>query len=254
MAIDLSTLKAKKTPKPPRLLVHGGEGIGKSTFFSKAPNPLFFQTEDGLDELTVAKYPEDGPAQSLDQLLELTYLLHNEEHDFDAFIIDSADWLETIVNEAVCKDHNVDSIEDFGYGKGYVLAAATFKDVLNRLNRLRIAKSMVIGFTAHSQVKRYDDPTMDPYDRYLLKMHQRSASLLKEWCDLIGFASQRTMLKSTDVGFNKKVKRGVTTGERLLHVEEQPAFEAKNRYGLTGALPLEWGAVIAAITHSLTED
>ena len=35
----------------------------------------------------------------------------------------------------------------------------------------------------------------------------------------------------SDSGFNNTKNRGVTTGERLLHLVENPAYMAKNRYG-----------------------
>ena len=47
----MSRVQRGRTPKPPRLLVYGTEGIGKSTFAAQAPHPIFVQTEDGLDEI-----------------------------------------------------------------------------------------------------------------------------------------------------------------------------------------------------------
>ena len=32
---------------PPRILIHGAEGVGKTTIASKFPTPIFLQTEDG---------------------------------------------------------------------------------------------------------------------------------------------------------------------------------------------------------------
>lgn len=252
MAIDLSTIKASKTPQPPRILTYGGPGIGKSTFFSKAPNPLFIQTEDGLDELEVAKLPYGGPATSYAQVLDVITALYQQEHSFKTVVVDSADWLEHLTWKHVSEEHGKKNVEDFGYGKGYVFAADAFRVLLDGLNALRLKKGMVIGLTAHSQVKRFDDPATEPYDRYLLKMHQRTSSLLAEWCDVIGFASQRTIVHSEDVGFEKKAKRGITTGERLLWTQERPAFVAKNRYSLPESIPLQWAALSDCISQSLT--
>ncbi|MBO5680941.1 MAG: AAA family ATPase, partial [Lentisphaeria bacterium] len=44
----LETIQSGKESKPPRLMIYGQEGIGKSTFAAAAPNPIFIQTEDGL--------------------------------------------------------------------------------------------------------------------------------------------------------------------------------------------------------------
>jgi hypothetical protein len=254
MAIDLSTIKATKTPKPPRIGLTGLEGIGKSSFFAKAPNPIFIQTEDGLDELSVAKLPENRQCESYSEVIEFVSALYTQEHEFKTCVIDSADWLEFLIFKQVCEENGKDNIEDFGYGKGYVYAADLFRKVLDGLNALRLHKGMVIGVTAHSQVKRFDDPATEPYDRYILKMHQRLSSLLVEWCDIVGFASQRTIVKEEDVGFEKKARRGIGVGERLLWTQERPAFVAKNRYSLPESLPLEWSALSDCISRSLTSD
>ena len=96
--------------------------------------------------------------------------LYQQDHKFKTIVIDSADWLEQLTWRHVSKEHNEENIESFGYGKGYVHAADAFRAILDGLNALRIKKGMVIGLTAHSQVKRFDDPSTEPYDRYLLKM------------------------------------------------------------------------------------
>jgi len=250
MAIDLKSLKPSINHRPPRILVYGGEGIGKSTFFSKAPSPLFIQTEDGTNELNVARYPENGPATSYQQVLDVIADLYQQDHDFKTVVIDSADWLEALVQKHVCQEHQKQNIEEFGYGKGYVFAADAFRELLTGLTALRDKKGMIVGMTAHAMVKRYDDPMAESYDRYQLKMHQKSESLLKEWSDLIGFAALRTMVHSEDVGFNKKAKRAISTGERLLYTQERPAFVAKNRHNLPESLPLEWGALTDCIARS----
>jgi hypothetical protein len=38
------------------------------------------------------------------------------------------------------------------------------------------------------------------------------------------------IIRKSDSGFNNQKNRGVTTGERLLHFVENPAYAAKNRY------------------------
>ena len=38
-------------------MLYGTHGIGKSTFASCAPKPIFLQTEDGLGEIDCDKFP-----------------------------------------------------------------------------------------------------------------------------------------------------------------------------------------------------
>jgi hypothetical protein len=71
---------------------------------------------------------------------------------------------------------------------------------------------------------------------------------VQEWCDVVGFANYKTIVKSSDVGFNNKVSRGISTGERLLYTSEKPAYLAKNRYSLPDSLPLDWSALADAMT------
>ena len=59
------------------------------------------------------------------------------------------------------------------------------------------------------------------------------------------------VVRESDVGFNKKVTRGFGTGERLLHVTESPAFDAKNRYALPSPLPLTYAALREALKTSI---
>ena len=76
---------------PPRLIVYGTEGIGKSTFASEAPAPIFVQTEDGLAEIECDKFPL---ATTFEEVQAALSELYSEQHDFQTVVIDSFDWLE----------------------------------------------------------------------------------------------------------------------------------------------------------------
>jgi len=71
---------------------------------------------------------------------------------------------------------------------------------------------------------------------------------VQEWADCVFFANYKTVVKSSEVGFNQKVTRGITTGERLMYTSERPAYLAKNRYSLPDALPLDFQAFMTAIS------
>ena len=47
MAISLQSLRRSGVPQPPRLLVYGVAGVGKTRLAASAPAPVFLQTEDG---------------------------------------------------------------------------------------------------------------------------------------------------------------------------------------------------------------
>jgi len=70
---------------PPRLLIYGTEGIGKSTTAAQTPNPIFIQTEDGFDQIDCASFPVATTFAEVKK--SLTALIHGE-HDFESVIID----------------------------------------------------------------------------------------------------------------------------------------------------------------------
>ena len=64
---SLSRVQRGRTPKPPRLLLYGVEGVGKSTFGSQAPKPIFVQTVAPRDPGRFAlldEYLKDHPCPS----------------------------------------------------------------------------------------------------------------------------------------------------------------------------------------------
>ena len=128
------------------------------------------------------------------------------------------------------------------------MAALEFwRAFLDGLNALRDERGMAVILIAHSEIRRFDSPETEPYDRYQPKLHARASALLREHVDAVLFANYRVSTVRAEVGFNKKVARAVGNGDRLLHTAERPAFLAKNRFGLQEQLPLDWAALAAGI-------
>lgn len=108
---------------------------------------------------------------------------------------------------------------------------------------------MAVLLLAHHAIKRFDAPETEPYDRYQIKLHTLASALVQEWADVIGFAHYPVMTTKSEVGFGRRVTRGVSTGERRLYLTERPAFIAGNRFGLPESLPLSWDAFAAALAR-----
>jgi hypothetical protein len=70
---------------------------------------------------------------------------------------------------------------------------------------------------AHTDIKRFDSPEHEPYDRYVIKLQTRAAALLQEHSDVVLFANYRLSIAKAEVGFNKKVARALGSGERIMH-------------------------------------
>lgn len=249
--INLNSIsKTRRASQPPRVVIHGPHGVGKSTLGANAYNPIFLPLEDGLTGLEVNAFPLMRTWAELKQALTT---LETESHDFGTVVVDSLDWLEPLIWAEICRKHNKDSIEAFGYGKGYVEALPLWRDFLDTLDRLR-SRGMASILIAHSEIKRFDAPDSDPFDRYGIKLHKGASALVQEWGDIIGFAQFETTVKKTETGFGAVKTRGIGTGRRLLHVVETPAFVAKNRYGMPQTLPLDWAALVAGIQGTQTTE
>lgn len=239
MAIDLKSLRRGSVPLPPRMLVFGVSGIGKTTFACQAPSPVVLPIEDGLGTIDVPAFPL---VKNLDEVFDAIGSLLNDEHDFKTLVVDSCDWLEPLVWDWTAKKHGWADIETPGFGKGYVAAADTWRMIIDGLNALRDSRGMTVIVIGHADIKRFDSPETEPYDRYIPKLHTRASALLQENMDVVGFANYRIATVKADVGFNKKVTRAVGGGDRLLHLSERPAYLAKNRYAMPDTMPLDWHA------------
>lgn len=218
-------LRKGKQSVPPRLVIYGGHGIGKSTLASQFPDPIFISTEDGLDSLDVTSFPR---ATHINDVVESIKTLIKEDHAFKTVVIDSVDWLiEPLIVSHVESSHEA---KDLAYGKGQMLVAEEFREILQGLDVLRLKRNMNVVLIAHAAVVKFEDPRTEPYDRYQPKLPNRCNALLQEWADVITFAAFKVIIRKSDTGFNNQKTRGVTTGERLLHFIENPAYAAKNRY------------------------
>ena len=209
-----------------RAVIYGVEGIGKSTFAAGLPSPLFLDLEKGTSHLDVARADVETWA---DLELALTECLTT---DFETIVIDTADWAEAACAEMVLKKHNKKSIEDFGFGKGYVILAEEFRKIIARAEAL-VSRGKNVVFLAHSKIVRQSPPDQtDGFDRYELKLAKQVSPILKEWADLLGFANFKTQVVEGSDGRNK-----ITGGkERILHLEHSAAWDAKNRFGLPASI------------------
>ena len=218
MALLQNVIKGRQ-PVPPRLMIYGSEGVGKSTFAANAPKAVFIQTEDGLSEIDCARLPLVG---SFEELLTQLKAIRDEEHDYQTLCLDSLDWTERLVWDRVCADYGVKCIEkaDGGYGKGYTHALTYWRQIIALLNEIRAKRNMAVVLIAC------------------------------EWVDAVLFATRRMRVDSTT---GKAAPVGADGGERILRTNGSPACIAKNRYGLPTELALSWTAFVECLGNNATK-
>lgn len=252
MAITLGSIKKGKADKPPLCVFYGVAGVGKTELAASAPAPIFMRTagEDYSTGIEPEEFPE---AATFSDVIEAIGVLANEEHSFQTFAIDSVDGLESLIFAETCRRNNWQTIEDPGFGKGYIAALAPWGEVLEGLKYLRAERRMNVILIGHTEIKRFDSPTSDPYSRYRVNLQQRAADVLDAAADIVGFVNFRVTLKNAEVGFNKKVTHGEGGGARVIYVEERPGFIAKNRFGMPPSLDYKKGEGWNALAKYMPE-
>jgi hypothetical protein len=233
---------------PFRLLIHGTEGIGKSTFAACAPDPVFIQTEDGLNQINVPKFPL---AESYDKVIENLTELTIEKHDLKTVVIDSVDWLEKLIEPKVLERYKgKTSIAEIPLGEGYKMQIPYLNRILELCNKLRSNKNMNVILIAHTKMEKVEDPSGTSYDQYAPRLDKRINGMVKEWADIIAFATHLIRKEELNEGFDKRtvakaIKQDGNT--RIIYLESTPAIVAKSRYPLPAEMPLDGDKFFATL-------
>lgn len=240
-----------KVPCAKKVLIYGPEGIGKSTFASRFPEPLFIDTEGSTKEMDVSRTPT--PA-SWAMLMEQVAYVKNHPDICRTLVIDTLDWAEQMCVEHVCARYGKAGIEDFGYGNGYVYAKEEFGRFLNRLEET-VKTGIHIVLTAHAQMRKFEQPDeIGSYDRWELKLGKKTTSqtspLVKEWADMVLFANYKTFSVAVD---DKGKKHKAQGGARVMYTVHHPCWDAKNRYGLPDEMPFEYEGIAHILAAPGTE-
>jgi hypothetical protein len=237
--------QANATFPPQKIVAYGVPKIGKTTFASTFERPILIQIEDGASAIDMPTFPRvtsfDAPDHE-DTVIGAIKALHGD-HNYKTVVVDSLDWLEPLIWQSVCSHYEVNSIEEVmkGYGKGYVEAKKWWSRCMQGLDSLRLNKGMDVVLLAHSEIKRYDPPDGEAYDRYQMRLHKGALGMWTDWADLYLFLTYQMTLKKEDAGFNKERSRGIGTGNRIIHTVESPAFGAGNRWGLPDEILIQKG-------------
>ena len=143
-------------PCAKKVVIYGPEGIGKSTFASKFPDPVFIDTEGSTNSMDVARLPK---ASSWQMLLDQVDYVRTHPTMCKTLVIDTIDWAESMCIRHICDKHRKSGIEDFGYGNGYVYVKEELGKFLNQLTEV-VEAGVNVVLTAHYpsdvKVKDYD--------------------------------------------------------------------------------------------------
>lgn len=239
----LESIKKGPSTRPPKIMLIGQEGVGKSTAGAKMPNPVFLCGESGLVGPQFADTPSFTPTSWAEALAFCEELASNPS-GYKTLVIDTLDWIEPMLYAhvvAAAKKNDIKHIEDFGYGKGYVIAQQEARKMLAVLDKVNAA-GMAVLILSHSQLKTVKNPEGDDYDHFESKVNTKVAGIFKEWCDAVLFARFEIYVRKD--GMKVKAQGGT---ERIVQTTHSAAWDAKNRYGLPEVMDLDMSEIYTRI-------
>ena len=243
-----------KIARPQKVVIYGAEGIGKSSLAACFPDPLFIDTEGGTAHMDVRRIEKP---ESWEELLAIVKEVAATKDVCRTLVLDTADWAEQLIVNYLCDKYKQNSIESFGYGKGYTYLGEEFSRLLSAFDTVLVSGIHVV-VTAHAKMRKFEQPDeMGAYDRWEMKLSKQVAPLLKEWCDLLLFCNYQTYIVTSES--NSKKAQG---GKRVMYTSHHPAWDAKNRVQLPEVLELDYKHIAHLFSsgqtqkpaHSITHD
>lgn len=236
---------------PPLMCIFGTPGIGKSTFAAGAPNPIFVTTENGVDNLDVARFPK---ADTLDEFMRNLRLVANDEHDYKTVVIDTMTGLMELYYQA---KKNASGYDFVGYG-GHSGWSGVARDVKAELMPLLFkckARGMFVIILAHTGEYTRKNP-LGP--DLLVAAPSISKFVWKELLgdlEVIGRADFVYTAQTIKGGNKAKASTDVETVDGVQVKVRQLCFEsgaeqdckARAGYELPATMPLSWEAFESAL-------
>lgn len=232
--MNFEVIKGKQK-KAIKAVIYGPEGIGKSTFASQFPSPIYIDTEGSTNNLDVDRLQ---PPTSWELLMQELKWLKNNHGSYQTVVVDTADWAEKLCVKSICEKAGKSGIEDFGYGKGYTYVAEEFHRFLQALGDI-VNAGLNVVLVAHATMRKFERPDeMGAYDRWELKLTRQTSPMIKEWADMVLFANYEIHTIKTESG-----KAKAQGGKRVMYTVHNPCFDAKNRFNLPEKLDFDFTGI-----------
>jgi len=242
-----------KVFEPPKIMVYGIDGVGKSTFCAQAPSPIFIQAglDKGLEQIGPARLPI---CESYADLISKLDRVASAKHEFSTLVVDNLSAIEALIYKRVCEANRWPTITYPGFDRGEKLATREWLEILDILNKCH-TRGMAILLVAHARRERLGDPENPTVEQYAPALHTKtSGELFRKWVDATFFLTRRMAVRTEGQGLAEKkigVAVGADGGERVIRTTWTPGSAAKNRYDMPAEIPLpktgSWDSVMGYI-------
>lgn len=242
MSFSLTPTKEVK-PMATVSITHGVPGVGKTSLWAYAPDPLFLMVKDevGLQTLidkgrvpNVQHFPE--PAQSMEHVNAACDAIISGQVKCKTFIIDTGNSVETLIHSQVTEEcYNNDKSQFMQFHAGFETSLPYVINFISKLRKIR-AKGIAVSILCHTRVKTFKNPLGSDYDRYVPQVHEKTWELLNNFADMVLFANYEvTEQQKVSKG---KIKAAPVASQAYLYPVRTAAYDAKNRHGLTGRISM----------------
>ena len=177
--------------KPPRIVIYGPPKVGKTTFGSAAPAPIFVTTEDGVSNVPVDQYPK---AESWDDVVNNLTEIAKGPHSFRSVVVDTLNGAAELCARKLCATlyggrwEAQKGAEGFlSYGKGWAAVSEEMRQVLPLLDACR-DRGMTVLLLAHTGLLNVKNPIYGEFQKFAPELDKRVWARFSAWADIIGRA------------------------------------------------------------------
>lgn len=215
----------------PRILIYGENGLGKSTWASKAKNPLFLDIEKNIHHLSGFDFADINSYEDLKK--GLNEILYSDDFQFNTIVVDSITRLEKLIEIYTCNKLKINDISQAQYGKGTSFARKAFDELLDILESINIRKNISIIFIGHAAKENFTSYTHNfTSDKYSLRLDERMRSSLFSRVNCIFLLSH-----DFDVQEKKDIRQ---KDEPIIFTQGNHLFMAKNTFNLPLKMPRDY--------------
>jgi hypothetical protein len=224
------------------VLLYDSPKSGKTTVASHFPGALLCAFEKGYNAIPgiMAK-----PINSWGEFKKTIRELQDPKVKdlFQTIVIDTADIAYSYCEKYVCAQHSdmnktYESIDDFGYGKGYKLVATEFDDCIRKILQMDYGLVLI----SHAQDKTFKDESGNDVNQIIPTLENKARLICERTCDIIGYS---------------RVVDNPETGEKktMLFMRGTPRYIAGSRFKYTpDYIEFNYDNLVKAIADAIDKE
>lgn len=181
--LDIKPHQVSRDMRGYSVFFYGEPKSGKTTTATKFPHHLLLAFEKGYNAIPGAMAQ---PINSWSEFRKVLRQLKDEavQQMYETIIVDTADIAYDYCEKYICSMHNVDTIGDIGYGKGYTLVGKEFDEALRSIVQMNYGLVLI----SHATDKTFTDETGKEFNQIVPTLGTRPRNIVSRMCDIIGYS------------------------------------------------------------------